>query len=860
MRRVSLLRLPWFSLVLGLALWSALALPTEYGGVYAQGLPAADDDHDGIPNATDCAPLDDRLAVPQVFYVDADLDQYGNATQPVSLCTLAPPPPLVAWGNDIDDTSNRLVPPIVPQGQRVLAIDIGPGAEIQSWQPEIVRELGVEATTLHLHWHLLETAPYTYAGPQIDTLRLAQALFSAENLQLSLTVSPIVRHVLAVPADLRAGLESGRRRFSDPQVIERFKRLLTYMHQQLPQVTLASLQIGHEVDQYILQKPRSSMWSDFFIFYQAVGAHAKTLWGKRLKVGVTATHTGLVTEPTQTIMRMLNARSDLVSATYLPRHADFTVIAPTQVRTDLEKVMALYAPKAVYIQAVGFPSAVRTGSSQTTQSQFIKAFFDVWDHYAAWMPFVSFVRLHDLSPAMARIDLLNFTPTSTPTALSYVESLGLRTYTGTGQAKAAYKTLRNLAFERGWWRIRQPTARTFYMGFTPRPYDTPPDAATQQQVETWMQSHLTAHADIVALHFDSGIPWVEAFQDTFSTLDPPYSQNVLETWRSERATRPPNARLFVSINPLGVPRRLLAPYWGYGEGYFYDIDNDFARVPNGIFADAADRLPPPPWNTYDFDAEPVKIAFLKYCIRVIEFFQPDYLAVAIEASAVLDEAPERYAKYLALQQFVYTALKGMAQYRHVPLIVSVSATSFMADEYGIAFKEDEMPLGKRQRQLQGLRDLVPYVDILGLSFYPHYGKYNASQLPASIFDDMLALIEESGKPFAVTESGYIAETLDIVGFPFTSSATKQNRYLKWLLYEMEKSTSPAEFLINFHLRDNDYSWERLRDNAPPGALFIEFYKYFRDIGIFDGDGKPRPSARTWRITRALPLKRPVRPR
>jgi hypothetical protein len=171
-----------------------------------------------------------------------------------------------------------------------------------------------------------------------------------------------------------------------------------------------------------------------------------------------------------------------------------------------------------------------------------------------------------------------------------------------------------------------------------------------------------------------------------------------------------------------------------------------------------------------------------------------------------------------------------------------------------------MPLGKRQRQLQGFRDLVPYVDIVGLSFYPHYGKYNASQLPASIFDDMLALIEESGKPFAVTESGYIAETFDIIGFPFTSSAAKQNRYLKWLLYEMEKSASPAEFLINFHLRDNDYSWERLRDNAPPGSLFIEFYKYFRDIGIFDGDGKPRPSARTWETILDLPLRRPVSPR
>lgn len=145
-------------LVLGLVLWSTSTLVPEYNRVSAQVLaPAEDDDGDGVPNAEDCAPLDDRLAVPQVFYIDADLDQYGNASHPVPLCDLAPPFPLVAWGNDIDDTRNRRVPPVIPKGQRILAVDLSTGTEIQPWQPDIVRELGVEATTLQLHWHLLST-------------------------------------------------------------------------------------------------------------------------------------------------------------------------------------------------------------------------------------------------------------------------------------------------------------------------------------------------------------------------------------------------------------------------------------------------------------------------------------------------------------------------------------------------------------------------------------------------------------------------------------------------------------------------------------------------------------------------------
>ena len=58
-------------------------------------------------------------------------------------------------------------------------------------------------------------------------------------------------------------------------------------------------------------------------------------------------------------------------------------------------------------------------------------------------------------------------------------SVGLRTWKGDGKPKIAYRTLRNQAFERGWWRMEPAATRSFQMGFTPAPYDAPSGTENQ---------------------------------------------------------------------------------------------------------------------------------------------------------------------------------------------------------------------------------------------------------------------------------------------------------------------------------------------------------------------------------------------
>ncbi len=800
------------------------------------------------------------------YYLDLDQDSFGSKA--VSIQSNSPVPPnrlWTSWGNDPEDHDPYKFPVPSPKGDRILGLDFADGAETGEWRADLASELGVEAVPLHLLWNLLESAPNTFEGLQHAALDIANASYVAQGLKLSLTISPISGAFLTVPTDLRLRLNNGQIRFNDPEFINRFNALLTFAHAQLPNAQLTSLQIGNDVDEFFATKNDLQFWIDFYEFFQAASAHAKSLWGNTLKVGITATFSGLVNEPTRSLMSNINGSSDMLSVTYLPRSSTFNVIEPINVENDIWQLISVYGAKPIYFQSVGFPSTPQSSSSQVKQSQFIKSFFDAWDRFREMVPFASFSSLHDLSPTRASIDASSYNSPGVPVPVisSYLETLGLRTYAGSGTNKAAYNTLRNMAFERGWWRIAPAKTRSFYLGFTPSPYDLPSDMQGKMDVASYIDNKISTEADITAIHMDGGVPWVEAYTDTFQSSELPYSGSLKAAWLNYKNRIPKTHKVLVSISPLGIPRNLLAPYWGYGESFDYTAD--YNRVGTGVYADDENRLPPPPWNSYNFDDMQVKVAFLNYAKRALQYFHPDYLCIAIEVSANQVSDYTRYPKFLELHKYVYQQLKLIPEYSHVKILVSFSATSYMTDEYGplvadwnvengVTWKYDEMAAGIRPRLIQGFKDILPYTDMIGLSLYPHFGKYNAYTLPASMYDglyDMLAQAGIGNKPIAITESGYAAEQYNIFTLLFTGDHEKQDRYYKLLFYELEKHDTPVEFVISFKVRDSDQVWQRQKD-AGINPTFLEFYKYFRNIGLYTSDGLPRPAAATWNSEFALP--------
>jgi hypothetical protein len=120
------------------------------------------------------------------------------------------------------------------------------------------------------------------------------------------------------------------------------------------------------------------------------------------------------------------------------------------------------------------------------------------------------------------------------------------------------------------------------------------------------------------------------------------------------------------------------------------------------------------------------------------------------------------------------------------------------------------------------------------------------------------MLAATGKPIAVTESGFPAVPFAVLGTPFITDADKQDRFYKLLFAEAEKTPAPFEFLVSYAPRDSDLGWQRLLEGSlqnPPtvSARFVEFYKYFRSIGLYDGAGNERAATRTWTTEVARPF-------
>jgi photosystem II stability/assembly factor-like uncharacterized protein len=851
---------------------------TEGGGIFSNDRtpPSIDADGDGVFDQEDCAPSDSRLATTHTFYHDYDQDSFGihreepiippdyNIATAVDVCELIPAPGLVPWTNDPWDFDGFRFIQTQLKGDRILGVDFRT-SESGQFPDDALVDLSADAATLHVVWKDVETTNGVFNGPQAASLAVANQLFSQKSLKVSLTISPIVSGVLTVPEDLKQPLSTRQIAFNDPRVIVRFWNLLGFVRTQIPDLDVISVQVGYEIDKLLAEVDDAAFWSSYVEFQLAAREGIRSLWGTSMPVGSTWSVDGYLNPEYDPLREVMSFADDIVSLTFFPRRGDFTVVDPVAMLDQLHAIDDVAYPKPVYFQAVGYPSAPITGSSTTKQSQFLYAFFEFWDQAQSVVRFVSFGPLHDVSPAQAALlaespEFRHVGPANRARLVGYLGSLGLRTYAGDGESKPAYNTLRNHSFDRGWFRDVPRASRSFYLGFTQTPYDLPPDAPTQIEVFSWMRSHLVTDSDFFHVHLDGGVPWVEAYADAFSSAELPYSGNVRATLQNDRDTIPPGSKVLVSINPLGVPRDLLAPYWGYGQGY--DFDEDFNRVPNGIFADADKRALPPPWDKYDFGSVPVRIAFLKYAMRIIDYFQPDYLAVGIEVTAALAADQERYEKYFEMHQWLYEQLKAEPLYANIPIMVSFSSTSFMIDEFGVPYKFEEQEHGAREAQLDALQRMLPYTDIIGLSHYPHFGKYSAYTMPAILYDELFDMLDRFGagaKPIAITEGGYTADPYDILdGFVYTGTAEKQERHYRLLFRELARRQHPVEFIVNFEIRDGDLGWQRLVDALGKGTGegsvdFVEFLQFFRDIGLYDGDGHLRPAGQRWRAELALPF-------
>lgn len=341
--------------------------------------------------------------------------------------------------------------------------------------------------------------------------------------------------------------------------------------------------------------------------------------------------------------------------------------------------------------------------------------------------------------------------------------------------------------------------RPYHLGFTPFPYSVEAGALA------YVYDKLATEADIVSHHFDDGVPWPEALHGD------PFHPNIMTDWNGRKNATPSGHKILLSLTPIAITRDTIAPYKG----------------------ESGDMAMPSPWDTYTFDHDSVKMAFLNYCIRAIDFFEPDYFCMGIEVNLLInaDESMTQWNAYTDLHKYVYGQLK--TRYPHLPLLVSFTGMDLIA-----SYTDADHLL-----QMQGFNDIIDYSDYFGLSLHTAISALMADSFPGNVFDNIFAL---SSKPVAVCETSFPADTFSLLGgtLSFDGSETKQAAFFDTLLNRCE--AVEAEFIINFVLRDYDALWEWL--GSPD-----DINKFWRDTGFYDEDGRPRPVLDMWKQKLALPV-------
>ncbi len=351
--------------------------------------------------------------------------------------------------------------------------------------------------------------------------------------------------------------------------------------------------------------------------------------------------------------------------------------------------------------------------------------------------------------------------------------------------------------------------RPFLLGFTAFPFE-----ASSTGVDEAFRI-IRENGDLVTLHNDNGLPWLEALASDGNGIDS-YPEAWRQDWQGKKDQVPPGHKLMVAITPIAISRDQLAPY------------ND------GSGPQALATLGPP-WDQADFSQPEVVEAYTHHAMNTVVFFRPDFLLVGIEANLLLKQSPELWPSYVALQQQVYASLK--ARWPSLTVLLSFSAFEML----------EGLTESDSAAQRQALRQVEPLTDLFAMSLYPFITALLTDPIPEDLFT---RLAELSDLPYAIAETGYYSEFRE---FDFGNGSTltvegteaKQQAWIERLLREAEKRQ--YRFVVNFIGRDYEALCAQVQ--------CADVDRLWEAAGLVDEDGADKPALSVWRSYLERPLRR-----
>ena len=336
--------------------------------------------------------------------------------------------------------------------------------------------------------------------------------------------------------------------------------------------------------------------------------------------------------------------------------------------------------------------------------------------------------------------------------------------------------------------------RSFRMGFTPSPHLETPQAWNE------MASFIRQNGDIVLQHL-WGVPWTEALHNE------PFHPNFMADWERRKALTAGGLHTYLAVTPLSGNRTDISEY-----------TNEHENMPL-----------PAEFQGKPLDDPMVKTAYLNYCERAIEYFQPEYAAIGIEVNSFYHPSRrKRWPEFVSLHHYVYGELKK--KYPSLPLFATLDLHAMMASDNP-----------DREGMLAGYKEIMDANDILAISFYPFFRGVSKR------VDSSLAWLTETfdpyNKPYAVGETGESAENVVIKlkdgKHEYKGRPEAQEAYFEKLLALAQARR--FKFIIAWFYRD-------------PIAVERYHWEPWQHCGFLDENGAPRPAFAVWRKYFQMPLR------
>ena len=338
--------------------------------------------------------------------------------------------------------------------------------------------------------------------------------------------------------------------------------------------------------------------------------------------------------------------------------------------------------------------------------------------------------------------------------------------------------------------------RSFYLGVTPWPPDF---TATGYSLS---YDFINENCDLVSHHFDEGVPW----EEIYNNLAMP-QQLINDISRRKQKTNS-GKKVLLSVAPLKISRRERTGYYG--------------DSPNTTYSDN--------WALKHFNDTMVVQAYVKFIVYLADQLKADYINFGVESNSgdwnAIDF--EEYKQFLSM---VHDKLKSI--FPDKPCFISFMVTP-------------------DPKFLTNAKQLEPYTDWITISAYPYsyigspvHGSSSPALIPGGLFQSYADI--NSAKPFAVAETGYIAEDLNLTGLSKEGNLQWQEDYVNYLFDFCQKNN--AKFIIWFCA----YDYDAMLNTFQAIGYTQELVLLWKDTGLIDENLVQRPGFSVWKQWLKLPV-------